>query len=51
MNTQTLVLKDVPAARLEDVVKKYANMGAQIQIEKTKQSDESFTVRITVPAE
>jgi hypothetical protein len=50
MSTQTLVLK-VPAEKLEDVVKKYTSMGAQIQIEKTKQSDEFFTVRVTVPAE
>ena len=49
MNNQTLVLKDVPAAKIEGVVKKYEMMGAKI--EKTQQSDGAFTLRITVPTE
>ena len=49
MNTQTLVLKSVPAAEVDKVMMKYQEMGAKI--ERTKQSDGSFTLRITVPAE
>jgi hypothetical protein len=46
MNTQTLVLKDVPAAKIADVEMKYKMMGAKI--ERTKQDNGLFTLRITV---
>ena len=44
--SQTLVLKDVPEAEVENVTKKYRMMGAKIEI--TTQSDGKFTIRLTV---
>jgi hypothetical protein len=49
MSTQTLVLRDVPSDQIDDVEMKYRKMGAKI--ERTKQADGSWTLRITVPAE
>jgi len=45
---QTLVLKDVPADEISSIAKKYEMMGAKI--ERTKQDDGKYTVRITVEA-
>jgi hypothetical protein len=43
---QTLVLKDVPPEEISLMTKKYEMMGAKI--ERTKQHDGKYTVRITV---
>lgn len=43
---QALVLRDVPADSVEDVVKKYKEMDTKIEI--IKQGDGRYTLRLTV---